>query len=157
MASIPGDWYTMHTAWYAKQHSISAKHNLAITLKPSFLAHDRPRLSNTGLIAGDVFRMTQACSDSHSVWLQMKYVTERRMAGAPATAASYVSSSHPRANAAIPRAPRAQQLKMGHRLKAKRFRDDIEKTEQSIAALQEHLRRVKRQLAAIVLPAYFTV
>ena len=39
---------------------------------------------------------------------------------------------------------------MGRRLKAKRFRADIEKTEQSIAALQEHLRCVKRQLAAIV-------
>ena len=39
---------------------------------------------------------------------------------------------------------------MGQRLKAKRVRDDIEKIEQSIAALQEHLHRVKRQLAAIV-------
>ena len=39
---------------------------------------------------------------------------------------------------------------MGHRLKVKRFRDDIEKTEQSIAALQGHLRSVKRQLASIV-------
>ena len=76
------------------------------------------------------------------------------MAGAPATAASYVSSPYPRANTVIPRTPRAQQLKMGRRLKAKRFRDDIERTEQSIAALQEHLRCVKRQLAAIVsLPA----
>ena len=84
----------------------------------------------------------------------MKYVTERCMAGAPATAASYVSSSYPRANTTIPRTPRAQQLKMGRRLKAKRFKDDIERTEQSIATLQEHLRCVKRQLAAIVsLPA----
>ena len=80
----------------------------------------------------------------------MKYVTERRMAGAPVNATSCVSSSYPRDNAVIPRTPRALQLKMGRRLKAKRFRDDIEKTEQSIAALQEHLRCVKRQLAAIV-------
>ena len=80
----------------------------------------------------------------------MKYVTERCMAGAPATAASCVSDSYPRANAVIPCVPRVQRLKMGHRLKAKRFRDDIEKTEQSIAALQEHLRCVKRQLSAIV-------
>ena len=80
----------------------------------------------------------------------MKYVTERRMAGALVAATSCVSSSYPRDNAVIPRTPRAQQLKMGRRLKAKRFRADIEKTEQSIAALQEHLRCVKRQLAAIV-------
>ena len=72
------------------------------------------------------------------------------MAGAPTTAASHVSSSYPRANVVIPRTPRVQRLKMGRRLKAKRFRDDIEKTEQSIAALQEHLHRVKRQLAAII-------
>ena len=38
---------------------------------------------------------------------------------------------------------------MGHRLKARRYKEDIEKTEHSIAALQEHLRRVKLQLAAI--------
>ena len=64
MISTLDGWYAMHTAWYAKKHSIPEKYNLAITLKPSFYAHDRPQLSCKALIAGDVFRMTQACSDS---------------------------------------------------------------------------------------------
>jgi hypothetical protein len=64
MISVPGGYYTMHTAWYAKKHSIPEKYGLDFTLKPAFLAYDRPMLSCKGLIAGDVFRITQACSDS---------------------------------------------------------------------------------------------
>ena len=72
LVRAPGGWYTMHTAWYAKKHSIPEKYNLAITLKPSFLAHDRPLLSSKGLIAGDVFRMTQACSDSDVFFVSLQ-------------------------------------------------------------------------------------
>ena len=79
----------------------------------------------------------------------MKYVSERRMAGAPGAAASNVSSSHPRTKEAVASIPRIQELKMSHRLKANRPREDIEKTEHSIAALQEHLRRMKLQLLVI--------
>ena len=62
----------MHTAWYAKKHSIPEKYKLVITPKPSFHAHDRPRLSSKGLIAGDVFRMTQACSDSDVFFVSLQ-------------------------------------------------------------------------------------
>jgi hypothetical protein len=72
LVCAPGGWYTMHTAWYAKKHSIPQKYNLAITLKPSFLAHDRPLLCSKGLIAGDVFRMTQACSDSDVYFVSLQ-------------------------------------------------------------------------------------
>ena len=72
MVSVPGGWYTMHTAWYAKKHSIPEKYNLDITLKPSFLAHDRPQLASRGLIAGGVFRMTQACSDSDVFFVSLQ-------------------------------------------------------------------------------------
>ena len=72
MVRAPGGWYTMHTAWYAKKHSIPRKYNLSFTLKPSFHAHDRPRLSSRGLIAGDVFRMTQACSDSDVFFVSLQ-------------------------------------------------------------------------------------
>lgn len=67
----------------------------------------------------------------------MKYVTERRMAGAPGTATSNVSSSYPRTNDVIASTPRAQKLKMGRRLKANRYEKDIEKTEHFIAVLQK--------------------
>ena len=43
-------------------------------------------------------------------------------------------------------------LKMGRRLKANRYKKDIDQTERSIADLQEHLRRTKLRLAAIVQP-----
>ena len=43
-------------------------------------------------------------------------------------------------------------LKMGRRLKANRYMKDIDQTERSIADLQEHLRRTKLRLAAIVQP-----
>jgi hypothetical protein len=72
MIRAPGGWYTMHTAWYAKKHSIPRKYNLPFTLKPSFHAHDRPLLSSRGLIAGDVFRMTQACSDSDVFFVSLQ-------------------------------------------------------------------------------------
>ena len=64
MTSVPGGYYTMHTEWYAKKHSIPEKYDLGFTIKPAFLAYDRPMLSSKGLIAGDVYRITQACSDS---------------------------------------------------------------------------------------------
>ena len=64
MTSPVDGWYSMHTAWYAKKHSIPAKYGLNFNLKPSFLCHDRPIASSKGLIAGDVFRLIQACSNT---------------------------------------------------------------------------------------------
>ena len=52
MVRAPGGWYTMHTAWYAKQHSIPEKYNLAITLKHFMLttAHDfQAKASSPGM------------------------------------------------------------------------------------------------------------
>ena len=43
-------------------------------------------------------------------------------------------------------------LKMGRRIKANHHKKDIDQTERSIADLQEHLRRTKLRLAAIVQP-----
>jgi hypothetical protein len=64
MTSPVDGWYSMHTAWYAKKHSIPAKYGLNFNLKPSFLCLDRPIASSKGLIAGDVFRLIQACSNT---------------------------------------------------------------------------------------------
>ena len=80
----------------------------------------------------------------------MKVVTERRMAGAPGAAVSNVSSSYPRTDDVIASPP--HRLKIGRRIKAKQYQRDIEKTERSIAALQEHLHRTKLLLIAIIQP-----
>ena len=64
----------------------------------------------------------------------------------PGTAVSNVSSSCD----VIASAP--HRLKMGRRIKANHYKKDIDKTERSIADLQEHLRRTKLRLAAIVQP-----
>ena len=80
----------------------------------------------------------------------MKIVTERRMAGAPGIAVSNVSSSYPRTDDVIASPP--HRLKMSRRIKANQYKKDIEKTERSIAVLQEHLRRTKLLLTAIVQP-----
>ena len=64
MTSPADGWYSMHTAWYAKKHSIPEKYGLDFSLKPSFLCLERPIASSKGLIAGDVFRLIQACSNT---------------------------------------------------------------------------------------------
>ena len=64
MTSPTDGWYSMHTAWYAKKHSIPERYRLDFELKPSFLCHDRPIASCKGLIAGDIFRLIQACSNT---------------------------------------------------------------------------------------------
>ena len=80
----------------------------------------------------------------------MKIVTERRMAGTTGAAISNISSSYPRTDDVIASPP--YRLRIGHRIKAKQYQRDIEKTERSIAALHEHLHRTKLLLAAIMQP-----